>query len=44
MGDADFWNDQQRAQAVVQEVKTLRNWVEPFDALGTKITAAAEMD
>ena len=44
MGDTDFWNDQQRAQAVVQEVKTLRNWVEPFDALGAKITAASEMD
>ena len=44
MAAADFWNDQQRAQAVVQEVKALRGWVEPFDALSGRVRSALEMD
>ena len=33
MGSADFWNSQEAAQEVVQQVKGLKNWVEPFEAL-----------
>ena len=33
MSEAGFWDNQERAQAVVQEVKSLRGWVEPFDRL-----------
>ena len=29
MGSADFWNNQEAAQEVVQQVKALKNWVEP---------------
>ena len=44
MAEGDFWNDQQRAQAVVQEVKSLRSWVEPFDTLSGRLRSALEMD
>ena len=44
MADGGFWSDQQRAQAVLQEVKTLRGWVEPFDALSGRVRTALEMD
>ena len=29
MAAPDFWNDQQAAQAVVQQVKALKSWIEP---------------
>jgi len=30
MGEGDFWSNQERAQEVVQRVKGLKNWVDPF--------------
>ena len=33
MADADFWNNQEAAQDVVQQVKALKSWVEPFEKL-----------
>jgi peptide chain release factor 2 len=44
MADAAFWNDQAAAQATVQEVKTLKNWVEPYDALVQRASDARELD
>ncbi len=44
MAEAGFWNDQQGAQAVVQQVKGLRGWIEPFDALSARVTTAIELD
>ncbi len=44
MADGAFWNDQERAQQVVQKVKGLRAWTEPFDVLWGRIESALEMD
>ena len=44
MGDAGFWNDQQSAQAAVQQVKALRATLEPFNALEAQVRSAEELD
>lgn len=43
MADAAFWNDQEEARAVVQQVKALRAWVEPFQALASRVQSAREL-
>src|SRR3712207_2691431 len=43
MSDAGFWDNQERAQDVVQKVKELRNWLEPFDALAGRVQGAREL-
>jgi peptide chain release factor 2 len=40
----DFWSDQQRAQNIVQQVKQLRGWLEPFDALDARVQCALELE
>ncbi len=44
MSDANFWNAQERARGVVQEVKTLKNWIEPWDRLMGRIRSARELE
>ena len=44
MAGAAFWNDQERARAVVQRMKALKVWIEPFDRLKARVTNAVEMD
>jgi len=44
MSDAAFWNDQEHARDIVQQVKTLKGWIEPFDGLDGRVRSAAEMD
>jgi peptide chain release factor 2 len=44
MAAPDFWNDQQRVQAVVQQKKQLVGWVDPYDALGGRVQSAAELE
>ena len=44
MAEADFWNNQEKAQEVLTEVKQLRGWVEPYEKLTERVTSAAEMD
>jgi peptide chain release factor 2 len=44
MADSAFWNNQEKAQATLQEVKTLRNWVDPFEKLEARIVSAIELD
>ncbi len=44
MADAAFWNSQEKAQAVLQEAKTLRNWIEPYDKLVARASGALELD
>ena len=44
MADPAFWNDQATAQSTVQEVKTLKNWVDPFDALVQRAADARELE
>ncbi len=43
MADPGFWNAQERAREVVQEVKTLKHWVEPHDKLVSRIESAIEI-
>ena len=43
MSEAAFWNDQEYAREIVQQVKVLKGWVEPFDSLLLKTTAAVEL-
>ncbi|HEX8725870.1 MAG TPA: peptide chain release factor 2, partial [Gemmatimonadaceae bacterium] len=38
-----FWNNQEKAQDVVQQVKKLRGWVEPFMALTAREASAREL-
>lgn len=44
MSDPNFWNAQERARGVVQEVKTLKNWIEPWDRLKGRIQSARELE
>ncbi len=44
MTEADFWNKSDAAQEVLQEVKKLRNWIDPFDKLGARVQSAVELD
>jgi peptide chain release factor 2 len=43
MSDAGFWNAQERAREVVQEVKILKNWIEPWDRLKARVASAREL-
>jgi len=43
MADPAFWSAQERAREVVQEVKSLKGWIDPFDKLMGRITSAAEL-
>ena len=44
MSEADFWNRQEAAQQVLQEVKTLRGWLDPYDRLTSRLKSAEELD
>src|SRR3954451_13920373 len=44
MADPGFWNNQDKAQATLQEVKTLRAWIDPYDKLNDRIVSALELD
>jgi peptide chain release factor 2 len=43
MADPGFWNAQERARGVVQEVKVLKNWIEPWDRLDGRVAGALEL-
>ena len=43
MGQTDFWTNQERAQAVVQQVRALKAWVDPFDALVERVSGGLEL-
>jgi peptide chain release factor 2 len=43
MGAADFWSSQEAAQETVQQVKALKNWVDPFESLVARVTSAREL-
>jgi peptide chain release factor 2 len=44
MSDGAFWTNQERAQGVVQQVKELKGWVDPFERLLARTREATEMD
>lgn len=43
MAEPGFWNVQERAQSVVQQVKSLKALVEPFESLEGRVTSAREL-
>ena len=44
MSAPGFWGDQQAAQAVVQQVKALKSWLEPFEAISGRVLSASELE
>ena len=44
MSDSAFWNDQEYARDIVQQVKVLKGWIEPFDSLSQRAASARELD
>jgi peptide chain release factor 2 len=44
MAEPGFWDDQEAARDVVEQVKTLRAWVEPFADLERRIREAGEWE
>ena len=43
MTEPGFWDQQAAAQEVVQEVKALRGWIDPFDRLAARARDAREL-
>ena len=43
MGSPDFWHNQESAQDIVQQVKALKNWVEPFEGLVARVLSTREL-
>ncbi len=44
MSQPDFWNRQERAREVVQEVKALKAFVDPYTSLTARAEAAVELE
>ncbi|HEY2376171.1 MAG TPA: peptide chain release factor 2 [Gemmatimonadaceae bacterium] len=44
MAEAGFWNDQQAAQAVVQQVKALKGWIDPFEKIEGRLGSAQDLE
>lgn len=44
MSAPGFWDKQESAQAVVQQVKTVKSWIEPFDAVSGRVQSAQELE
>ena len=44
MAEPGFWSDQSAAQSVVQQVKSAKNWVDPFDAISGGVESARELE
>jgi peptide chain release factor 2 len=44
MSEPGFWSDQSQAQGVVQQVKSLKSWIEPFDGLSGRVESALELE
>ncbi|HXE60547.1 MAG TPA: peptide chain release factor 2 [Gemmatimonadaceae bacterium] len=44
MGEQGFWDDQERAREVIAEIKKLKEIVEPYDTLSSKVQELLEMD
>ena len=44
MAQPDFWSDQEAAREVVQQVKALKLWTEPFEELAKRVASARELE
>ena len=43
MAEGSLWSDQDRARGVVEEVKTLKRWLEPYHELRRRVDDAREL-
>ncbi len=44
MSAAGFWNEQEKAQVVVQQVKAVKSWIEPYDVMTARVQSAIELE
>ncbi|HEX5438230.1 MAG TPA: peptide chain release factor 2 [Gemmatimonadaceae bacterium] len=44
MAEPGFWDDHDRTREVIQEVKSLTAWIEPYDRLSTRLAEATELE
>src|SRR5688500_808913 len=44
MADPGFWNDQDAARRVIDEVKELKAWVEPYERLASRVQSGLELE
>jgi peptide chain release factor 2 len=44
MAEPGFWDDQQSAQALVQQVKALKGLVDPFDKVSDRVKSAQDLE
>ena len=44
MSAPGFWDNQQNAQAIVQQVKAVKGWVEPFESVNGRVQSAQELE
>jgi peptide chain release factor 2 len=44
MSEPGFWSEQNRAQDVVQQVKGLKGWIEPYESLSGRVDGALELE
>jgi peptide chain release factor 2 len=44
MADPGFWNDQEQARRVIEEVKELKGWVEPYEGFMARVRSALELE
>jgi peptide chain release factor 2 len=44
MAAPGFWNDQQGAQSVVQQVKAVKGWVESYDSINGRVQSTSELE
>src|SRR5207245_618684 len=44
MSAPGFWDNQQSAQGVVQQVKAVKQWIEPFDDVSGRVQSAHELE
>jgi peptide chain release factor 2 len=44
MGEPGFWDDHERARSVIQEVKKLRETVEPLERMGERVRSLLELE
>ena len=44
MAEPGFWDDHERTREVIQEVKALKDWIEPYDRLSGRARNAIELE
>jgi peptide chain release factor 2 len=44
MSAPGFWDNQQNAQVIVQQVKAVKGWVEPFENVSGRVQSAQELE